>query len=198
MNAPQPMFDEATRIAAGATRSRYDPVSVALHWLTVFLVLSLFLLSQIWGFTHRPLHHWLVVAHMSFGMMLGVTVVGRIIWRLVPGHQVEPAATGLTETLSRVVHWMLYALLIAQSAIGYIVRWAGGEPMSFFGLLILPPFTAWPRPAHHQITEIHEWIGWAIVILACGHAAAALYHHFVLHDRVLKRMLPRGAAKKAS
>jgi len=38
--------------------------------------------------------------------------------------------------------------------------------------------------------EWHEKIGWAIIIVALGHAAAALYHHFVLKDRVLRRMLP--------
>jgi len=30
----------------------------------------------------------------------------------------------------------------------------------------------------------------SIVILAAGHAAAALYHHYALKDRVLGRMLP--------
>jgi cytochrome b561 len=43
--------------------------------------------------------------------------------------------------------------------------------------------------------EGHEWIGWAIVIIAFAHALAALYHHNVLKDGVLKRMLP-GSAKR--
>ena len=38
--------------------------------------------------------------------------------------------------------------------------------------------------------RFHEWIGWAIIILALIHALAALYHHYVLKDRVLERMLP--------
>jgi cytochrome b561 len=37
---------------------------------------------------------------------------------------------------------------------------------------------------------LHELNGWAIVILAAGHAAAALFHHYVLRDPVLSRMLP--------
>ena len=48
------------------------------------------------------------------------------------------------------------------------------------------------RSLRHQLREFHEWIGWAIVILALLHALAALYHHYVLKDRVLKRMLPWG------
>jgi cytochrome b561 len=48
------------------------------------------------------------------------------------------------------------------------------------------------RPLRHQLHEFHEWIGWAIIILALLHALAALYHHYALKDRVLVRMLPRG------
>jgi cytochrome b561 len=48
------------------------------------------------------------------------------------------------------------------------------------------------RPLRRELREFHEWIGWAIVIIAVLHASAALYHHYSLKDRVLVRMLPRG------
>ena len=64
--------------------------------------------------------------------------------------------------------------------------------MSFFGLLIPPPFAPMTRAEHHILMERHNQIGWAIIVIAAGHAAAALYHHYVLRDRVLVRMLPRG------
>jgi len=193
MTDPERALNETTRVAAGATRSRYDNVAMTLHWLTVLLVLSLFALGELWGFTHRPLRGELVMLHMSLGMILGVTVAARIVWRLIPGHQVAPAATGLTETLARIVHWLLYALLVFQSLFGWYVRWSEGEAMSFFGLLIPSPLTPVSRDMHHQIQTWHGWVGWAIVIVALGHGAAALYHHFVLRDQVLVRMLPRGA-----
>ena len=110
----------------------------------------------------------------------------------MPGHKVTPASTGWTDTMARMVHWLLYALLVFQSLFGWYVRWSEGEEMSFFGLLIPSPLTPVSRQMHHQIQEWHGWVGWAIVIVAAGHAAAALYHHFVLRDSVLVRMLPRG------
>lgn len=190
----EPAVEKASRIAAGATRARYDGVSIALHWLTVVLVLSLFALGELWGFAQRPLRHELIVLHMSLGIMLGLAVAARIAWRLVPGHRVAPAVTGLTETLARSVHWLLYTLLVVQSLFGWVVRWSEGEAMSFFGLLIPSPLTPVARETHKQLQELHGWVGWAIVIVALGHGAAALYHHFVLRDSVLVRMLPRGAA----
>jgi cytochrome b561 len=189
-------IDQATRVAAGATRTRYDNVAIGLHWLTVLLVLSLFALGELWGFAQRPLRGELVMIHMSLGILLGLAVAARIVWRLLPGHRVAPAVSGLTETLSRLVHWLLYALLVFQALFGWYVRWSEGEAMSFFGLLIPSPLTPVSRAMHHQIQEWHGWVGWAIVTVALGHGAAALYHHFVLRDSVLVRMLPRGAAAR--
>lgn len=193
MNASDPVLDEATRVAAGATRTRYDSVAIALHWVTVVLVLSLFALGETWGFAQRPLRGELVMLHMSLGILLGLAVVARIVWRLMPGHKVTPASTGLADTLARLVHWLLYFLLVIQSLFGWVVRWSEGEAMSFFGLLIPSPLTPVSRATHHQLQDLHGWVGWAIVIVALGHGAAAFYHHFVLRDSVLVRMLPRGA-----
>jgi cytochrome b561 len=193
MYASDRPIDEATRVAAGATRTRYDGVAIALHWTTVVLVLSLFALGELWGFTHRPLRGELVMIHMSLGMLLGLAVAARIVWRLLPGHQVEPAGTGAVDRLARGVHWLLYAMLIVQSVYGYVVRWSEGEAMSFFGLHIPSPLTPVSHDTHELLQDLHGKLGWAIVIVALGHAAAALYHHFVLRDGVLRRMLPQGA-----
>lgn len=98
--------------------------------------------------------------------------------------------SGWTQLASKAVHYLLYTLLAAEAVLGFTLRWSGGEAMSFFGLPIPAPFAAWSRAAHHQVGELHEKVGWAIIIVALGHAAAALYHHYVLRDRVLVRMLP--------
>jgi cytochrome b561 len=75
--------------------------------------------------------------------------------------------------------------------LGFAFRWAQGHAVSFFGLFAIPgPYGELARPARRQLHELHEYGGWAIVILAGLHAAAALYHHYALRDRVLGRMLP--------
>lgn len=193
MDTPAHVLDRATRVAAGATRARYDGVSIALHWITVFLVLSLFALGELWGFADRPLRRELVVLHMSLGVLLGLTVAARIVWRLLSGHAAPPAGTGKLDRLARAMHWLLYALLVTQALFGWVVRWSEGSAMSFFGLAIPSPLTPVSRAAHHLLQELHGKLGWAIVILAAGHAAAAFYHHFVLGDGVLRRMLPGGS-----
>ena len=182
---------KATSVAAGYDRTRYDDFAIALHWLTAALVLAQFLLSQTWGFFDKPTRHVLIVTHMSFGILLTIVIVTRLVWRLIPGHQVSPADVGWLEVASKIVHYLLYALLAAETVLGFVLRWSGNEAMSFFGLLIPPPIAPFSKEAHHLVGEVHEWIGWTIVLLALAHAAAALFHQYVLRDHLLDRMLPQ-------
>ena len=189
---PKDAVFDATRVVAGATRNRYDGFAIALHWITVVLVLVQFGLAETWGWFPRPTRHLLVIGHMSFGILLSLVILVRIVWRFTPGHRVKPAVTGLVELASTAVHWLLYALLIFQAVSGYVLRWSGGESMSFFGLQIPPLIPTVSKSTNHFIGDLHGWSGWAIIVVAVGHAGAALYHHFGLHDQVLVRMLPDG------
>ena len=187
----------ATRIAAGDDRTRYDGVAISLHWLTVFLVLANFALAETWAGFARPTRHLMVATHMSFGILLAIVVAARIAWRLMPGHQVSPAGLGVVERASKAVHYLLYGLLALEAVLGFLLRWSGGEAMIFFGLAIPSPMATVSRATNHMIGDLHNWNGWAIIILAAGHAGGALYHHFVVKDDVLRRMLPQGARRSA-
>lgn len=76
MNAETPPgLVAAARIAAGDDRTRYDGISMALHWLTVALVLTQFALSQLWGFFPCPSRHLMIVAHMPARTVLGAVLL---------------------------------------------------------------------------------------------------------------------------
>ena len=183
-------FDTTTRIAAGDTGKNYDNVAITLHWLTAFLVVVQFALGQSWGWFPRPTRHLMVVTHMSLGIILTLVVLARLAWRFVFRHHVASLETGVVRVASTAVHYVLYLLLVIQAVLGFLARWEGNEAMNFFGLKIASPFVGAGEKAADQIQDIHNWVGWAIIILALGHALAALYHYYVLRDRVLGRMLP--------
>lgn len=192
MMTDQTSFDTATRIAAGDDGTTYDSVAIALHWFTAFLVIANFALAQIWDWFAKPTKGLLEDTHMSFGVLLTVVIVARIIWRFIPGHQVSSLEAGWVRLASKGTHYVLYLLLIAEAGLGFAFRWGAGRPMAFFGTGIPPLIGEIARPLRRELRELHEWIGWAIIILALLHALAALYHHYVLKDRVLVRMLPSG------
>lgn len=196
-NGSGTMVAAAARVAAADERTRYDPVAIALHWATAVLVLVQFILAETWDFAVRPMHGAMIVAHMSFGILLSVVLIARIAWRLIPGHQVPVGDSGWVGTVAKAVHYLLYALLIAQAVLGFVLRWSGDEAMVFFGLQIPPPFAPFSKPANEFVGDLHNWVGWVIIVLAAGHAFAALVHHYALRDDVLRRMLPGQRAIKA-
>jgi len=190
----QTSFDTATRIAAGDDGTSYDGVAIALHWITAALVVANFALAQTWDWFATPVKGLMEDTHMSFGVLLTAVVVARLAWRWLPGHQVSSIEAGWMRITSKATHYLLYLLLLAEAGLGFAFRWGAGRPMEFFGLGIPPLIGEMGRPLRHELRELHEWIGWAIIVFAAVHAAAALYHHYVLKDRVLERMLPRSAA----
>jgi cytochrome b561 len=182
----------ATRVVAADDGTNYDNVAVALHWATALLVVVQFVLAITWDDFPKPTQESMQSLHVSLGVLLTAVIIARIVWRLMPGHQMSSLEVGWVRIASKGVHYLLYALLVAQATTGFLFRWAQGHPVSFFGLFGIPgPFGAVDRPTRHLLHSIHEYVGWAIVIIAFGHALAALYHHYVLKDRVLRRMLPK-------
>jgi cytochrome b561 len=188
-------FDTATRIVAADDGTNYDRVAMALHWATAALVVVQFGSAMTWDWFSRPVHRAMESMHISLGVLLAAVIIARLIWRLMPGHQMSSLQAGWVKLASKGVHYLLYLLLLAQAATGFAFRWAQGHAVEFFGLFGIPgPYGQLARPIRRQLHELHEWIGWTIVIIAFAHALAALYHHYVLKDRVLKRMLTRAAA----
>jgi len=190
-------FETATRIVAGDDGTNYDGVAIALHWATAALVIANFALSQLWDWFAKPTKGLLEDTHMSFGVLLAAVIVVRLVWRWIPGHQMSSLEAGWMRLASKATHYLLYALLAAEAGLGFAFRWGAGRPMAFFGWGIPSPTgEVMGRPLRHQLREFHEWIGWTIVIIALLHALAALYHHYVLKDRVLQRMLPSATVRK--
>ena len=187
-------FDSATRVLAGDDGTTYDGVAIALHWATAFLVIANFALAQTWDWFAKPTRGLMEDTHMSFGVLLTAVIVARIAWRFIPGHQVSSLEAGWQRIASKATHYVLYALLVAEAGLGFAFRWGAGRPMEFFGVGIPPLIGEIAKPLRRELREFHEWIGWAIIVIALLHAAAALYHHYVLKDRVLKRMLPGRAS----
>lgn len=192
----KPPLDRATRIAAADDGTKYGNVAIALHWLTAILVLVQFAMAVTWDWFPRATREAMESLHISLGVLLTAVIIARILWRLMPGHDVASVEVGWVRIASRVVQFILYVLLVLQAALGFSFRWSQGHAVSFFGLFAIPgPFGALDKATRHTLHSLHEYGGWAIVIIAFGHALAALYHHYVLKDRVLVRMLPGDATR---
>lgn len=173
-------------------RLHYDHATIAFHWLTALLVVGLFASAQVWKWVERGswLRKDLQSIHISFGILLAAIIILRIVWRMANRGDLPPATTGLQEIAAKLVHVALYVLLCLQVVLGFLFRWAQGEPFAFFGLFPIPHLFAVDPAMRSNFGEMHNVVAWAIIVLAGLHAIAALFHHYILHDRVLIRMRP--------
>ena len=170
---------------------RYDRPTITLHWITAFLVLFQFAMGEAWDWPAKPVHHLMVVAHLTTGILLTAILAFRIVWRLTKGRHLSDLLRPVDRVCALVAEYTLYVLLLAEIVLGYLWRWGAGQTMSFFGLLIPSPFARFQAETVTLLHTLHDWNAWLIMGLAAGHGAAAFFHQFVLKDKVLGRMLPQ-------
>jgi cytochrome b561 len=172
---------------------RYDRLTLTLHWLTAAVVIFMFASAHIWENLARgtPLRKGLQSLHISLGIAMAVLIVARILWRLSGGHHPKKTDTHpAVNLLARIAHGCLYLLLLSQIVLGFLFRWAQGEPFEFFGLFPIPAPFVIDHELRGTLGGLHDNVAWAIIILAGLHATAALWHHFIMGDSTLRRMLP--------
>lgn len=88
-------------------------------------------------------------------------------------------------------HGLLYVLLFAVMAAGYLISTADGRAIEVFGLFEVPATITGIEEQEDMAGEVHLVLAITLISLASGHALAALKHHFIDRDRTLKRMLGR-------
>jgi cytochrome b561 len=185
--------DQALTTSLESQQPRYDRITIALHWLSALLVIALFVAAYLWNNEFArgsPPRKFLQSLHISLGILFTLVFVARLFWRTTRGRKLASEEEGIVRILSKGMHHLLYTLLAAQIILGYLLRWAQGEPFMFFGLFSIPSLFAPDKPLAGWFEWLHNYAAWTIIILAFGHAAAALTHHYLLKDDVLKRMLP--------
>jgi cytochrome b561 len=166
--------------------TRYDAVTIWLHWVTAILVVEQWIGAKTIDMWEGPLRVDARSVHIAFGISLGFILLFRLAWRATQGRALPNADSGLLGLASKAMHWGLYALVAAIIGLGVALLVMRGD--SIFGLFRVPIFVQAARPLRHTIQDLHETLATIVLIAAGLHAAAALFHRYVLKDGVLARM----------
>lgn len=154
-------------------REKYSNLQIILHWLIVLLFAFNYSFGGAMGRifkTHlkgEVVATWPGMIHVYVGLAMFWLVVLRMIvrWRLgAPAALIGDAQWMVVASFW--THRLLYALML-------LMPWAG--------------LTAWYVNIK-LAADVHVILMNTLLIVAGLHAAAALYHHFVLKDGLLKRM----------
>jgi cytochrome b561 len=182
-----------TSEAPGRAIARYHPLLRLLHWLTVVLIVFMFIIGGwivYFDPGDGPLKDRLYNLHESTGMLLWLLVLARIVLRLATGAPRLPPATPATvRVLASLNQLALYLVLLAQPLIGLIDTNAWGFPLDWFGLFRVPsPVGKQPEAVAQSLSNLH-WYGAALLLaLLALHVAGAAYHGLLRRDGVVRHM----------
>lgn len=172
--------------------TRWGSIAQLLHWLIVALIILQVTLGTIADQLPLGLQKLAMLArHKSVGItILGLALL-RLLWRSWnPTPALPDDLRPYERWLARFTHAALYFLLFALPLSGWTMSSARGFPVSWFGLWQLPDLVPRNRPLYEALLTTHHVLVWSLAAVALLHVTAALKHHFVLKDDVLKRMLP--------
>jgi len=168
---------------------RYNGVARAFHAIIAVMVIFN-LASGIGGDAIEDI--WNPIPfHKSTGILILFLSIARIGWRLTWVMPEWPSAMGgLQRLVARITHLALYALMLVVPITGWIMSSAGKYPLTIYGLFDWPKLAVTKgSPLAEAAGEGHEVLGFLMAGLVVLHVAAALHHHFVIKDNVLRRML---------
>lgn len=164
-----------------------------LHWIGAALIVVL--LVHGWGMTHL-LPRDARLAHYSWHAALGYDLLAlsvlRLLWRWANPTPAQPeGSTALERLATRFGHWALYGLMFAATLTGWGLAGTLRRPLDakLFGVFDMPAIAAsGDRALHQRLEATHEILANALALFVVGHVAAAIYHHFLKKNDVLRRM----------
>lgn len=172
--------------------SRYPRALMALHWLTLLLLVAVYCMMELRGSFPRGSEprELMKMLHYSFGLTVLLLLLPRLVLRLRrPLPVITPPRSTALRLSAAAGHVALYLFMLGMPLGGWLLMSAEGGAISFYGLAV-PPLVAPDKALAHLVDDLHETgatVGYFLVGL---HAAAALYHHLVRRDDTLRRMLP--------
>lgn len=171
----------------------YGRIARSFHWLVAFLLLlqvplAFYMVDQPLG----PDKLGNYATHKSIGLLIFSVTALRLAWRLTQPAPPLPAATPRWQRFgARFTQAMLYALMFLMPLTGLLRSQAANFPVSVFGLFTVPTLVGVNDGFSKGMAAAHEAQATILLILISAHALAALHHHFIRRDGVLRSMLPR-------
>ena len=175
-----------------ASARKHHPFTRFLHWTTFALLIaatgSVCAREFIEGQVTRQL---LLAIHEWTGLTVLALMVPRLAWRVYASvGRLHATMSPRTRVAAALGHYALYATTLALPVLGWLTASAYGQTLRLFGLLPLPTLIARDRELGYGLQDWHVDAAWVLLALVLGHVAAALWHHYIRRDGVLRSMQP--------
>jgi cytochrome b561 len=173
---------------------RYTSTAIALHWLVAVLLLGQFAFGLVLGEIPRgtPARGLYVNLHKSTGILIGLLIVLRIVWRLT--HTPPPLPGTMPawqQYAARFSHAALYLCMLMLPLSGYLASNFSKYGVKFFNLVLLPPWGPDDKTLYAIFNQTHRLAALLLALFVGLHVLAVAKHMLIDHDGLLLRMWPR-------
>ena len=171
---------------------RYNAVTRLIHWLTAILVVATFILGpEDLDEAENLGGDWSLQAHETLGLIILGLSIFRIIWRLFFQPRLHIPMSAIMSISAKTLQAALYFLLLAVPLTAVFGIWLNGDSLNLLrDTTIMSPFTTM-KTTGELLLHLHPVLADLLMWLAGAHAGAALFHHYILKDTVLKSMMPK-------
>lgn len=170
---------------------RWGAVAKFLHWIMAIGILGVGVVGLVMDGMQTSMAKITVFAlHKSIGLTLLALFLLRLLWRWIDRAPRELPAPRWQQWAARTVHGVLYVLIAALPLSGWLFNSLHGYPLQWFKLFNLPPLTGKNMQLAPLAQDVHEYLFWLLLLVLVAHVGAALKHHLIDRDDVLRRMWP--------
>ncbi|MEQ1802427.1 MAG: cytochrome b [Gammaproteobacteria bacterium] len=177
----------------------YGALSRTFHWaiaglLLLQIPLAFYMVDQPLG----PDKLGNYATHKAIGLLIFSVTALRLAWRLThPAPALPDGTPGWQRFVARLTQVLLYTLMFLMPVTGLLRSQAANFPVSFFGWFTVPTIVGVNEEFSKGMSAAHEAQATVLLVLVSAHALAALHHHFVRKDGVLRSMLPLTARSRS-
>lgn len=175
------------------TKTQWGWIAQIFHWGMFFLILGQLTLA--WIMTElegSPLKMSLYTWHKQIGLTLLFIVFLRLWWRevnLVPKKSKKAPQWSWFLSLANI--WILYFIMFSLPLSGLLMSILGGHSVNYFDLFTISPLMEGPNVFAKFFHAAHHWIPYTLYLFVTLHILGAIFHHFIVKDDILIRILPR-------
>ena len=180
-------------MSAKNTINSFGSIAKSFHWIVAILIIAMLVFGYfLEDFNGKPAQEIVYNTHKTIGIVILALVILRLGWRwmnIQPGY--SATLPSMYKTFVKLAHYAIYLVIIAMPMSGWVMATAAGHVPHFLGWFYFPmPGISLNEHLAGQMYELHNILAIVLIVLISFHVLAALLHHFVLKDNVLKRMLP--------
>lgn len=180
------------------TLTSFGYIAKSFHWIVALLIIVMLVMGYFLDDFPASIQEMAYNTHKSIGIIILALVILRLGWRWMnvqPGY--STALPHFYKIFIRLAHYAIYLTIILIPLSGWVMATAAGHVPHFLGWVYFPmPGISPNEQLAGEAFQLHNTLAIIVIVLVSIHIFAALFHHFILGDTVLRRMLPRHQTKE--